>query len=115
MNKCHFIFDKTKRSKKFKKIVLQKYNNFSLKKSNIIVVAGGDGLMLKTIKKYFKYNKPFYGINCGSVGFLMNKYNSKKIYQRINRAIIVNIHPLQIITTNTSKKKNSYIFVIQFF
>ncbi len=73
MNKCHFIFDKTKRSKKFKKIVLQKYNNFSLKKSNIIIVAGGDGLMLKTIKKYFRYNKSFYGINCGSVGFLMEQ------------------------------------------
>ena len=73
MNKYHFIFDKTKRSKKFIKTVLQKHKNFSLKKSNIIIVAGGDGLMLKTIKKYFRYNKPFYGINCGSVGFLMNK------------------------------------------
>jgi NAD+ kinase len=83
MNKYHFIFDKTKRSKKFKKIVLQKYNNFSLKKSDIIIVAGGDGLMLKTIKKYFRYNKPFYGINCGSVGFLMNKYNSKKFTKEL--------------------------------
>ena len=83
MNKFHFIFDKTKKSKKFKKIVSQKYNNFSLKKSNVIIVAGGDGLMLKTIKKYFRYNKPFYGINCGSVGFLMNKYNSKKIIKKL--------------------------------
>ena len=40
MNKCHFIFDKTRRSKRFKKIVLQKYNNFSLKKSNVIIVEG---------------------------------------------------------------------------
>jgi NAD+ kinase len=111
MDKCHFIFDKTKRSKKFKKIVLQKYNNFSLKKSNVIIVAGGDGLMLKTIKKYFRYNKLFYVINCGSVGFLMNKYNSKKIYQRINRAKIVNIHPLQITTTNTGKKKNFFLAI----
>jgi len=111
MNKYHFIFDKTKRSKKFKKIVLQKYKNFSLKKSNIIVVAGGDGLMLKIIKKYFRYNKAFYGINCGSVGFLMNKYSSKKIYQKINKAKIVNIHPLQIITTNTSKKKNFFLAI----
>jgi len=111
MNKYHFIFDKTKRSKKFKKIVSQKYKNFSLKKSNIIIVAGGDGLMLKTIKKYFRYNKPFYGINCGSVGFLMNKYNSKAIDQKINKAKIVNIHPLQITTTNTSKKKNFFLAI----
>jgi NAD+ kinase len=83
MNKYHFIFDKTKRSKKVKKIVSRKYNNFSLKKSNVIIVAGGDGLMLKTIKKYFRYNKPFYGINCGSVGFLMNKYNSKKFTKEL--------------------------------
>ena len=73
MNKCHFVFDKTKKSKKFKKNVLKKYKNFSLKKANVIIIAGGDGLMLATIKKYFKYNKPFYGINCGSIGFLMNK------------------------------------------
>ncbi len=83
MNKYHFIFDKTKRSKRFKKIVSRKYKNFSLKKSNIIIVAGGDGLMLKTIKKYFRYNKSFYGINCGSVGFLMNKYNSKKFTKKL--------------------------------
>ena len=88
MNKCHFVFDKTKKSKKFKKNVLKKYKNFSLKKANVIIIAGGDGLMLATIKKYFKYNKPFYGINCGSIGFLMNKYSSKRIDQRINKAKI---------------------------
>jgi len=111
MNKYHFIFDKTKKSKKFKKIVSQKYKNFPLKKSNIIIVAGGDGLMLKTIKKYFRYNKPFYGINCGSVGFLMNKYNSEKIYRRINKAKIINIHPLQITTININKKKDFFLAI----
>ena len=111
MNKCHFVFDKTKKSKKFKKNVLKKYKNFSLKKANVIIIAGGDGLMLATIKKYFKYNKPFYGINCGSIGFLMNKYSSKRIDQRINKAKIVNIHPLQITTTSTSKKKNFFLAI----
>ena len=73
MNKYHFVFDKTKKANKLKKIIRQSYKSFSPKKSNVIVVAGGDGFMLRTIKKYYRLNKPFYGINCGLIGFLLNK------------------------------------------
>ena len=74
MNKCHFIFDNTKKSLKLKKKFLTKNKNYPISSSNVFVVLGGDGFMLQTLKKYQKYNKPFYGLNTGTFGFLMNKY-----------------------------------------
>ena len=96
MKKFNFIFDKSKRANSLKKIILKKYKNYPIKNSKVIVVGGGDGFMLKTIKKLYKYNKPFYGINCGSVGFLLNKYVSKEITARVNKAKITLIYPLQV-------------------
>ena len=61
--------------------------------------------MLKTMKKFNKFKKPFYGINCGSVGFLMNKYIMKKIEYKIKKANIIQINPLQIITRSKENKK----------
>ena len=70
--KLHFAIDKTNKAKIYKKILLKNYKNHSVKKSNTIVVVGGDGFMLETLKKFKNYKKPFYGLNKGSFGFLMN-------------------------------------------
>ena len=95
--KINFVFDNTKKAKN--KIILRRNKNISPKKSDVIVVAGGDGFMLKTMKKYYKLNKPFYGINCGLVGFLMNRYSTKTI-EKIKKSKIVTINPLEIKITN---------------
>ena len=72
MDKFHFIFDTNKKSQLLKKS-LKRYKKYSINKCHTIVVAGGDGFMLRILKKYYNFKKPFYGINCGTVGFLMNK------------------------------------------
>ena len=74
-------------------------------------MAGGDGFMLKTIKKFYKLNRAFYGINCGSMGFLLNKYISKKISRKINKAKLTTIYPLQISTTSKGKNRKSFLAV----
>ena len=111
MKKLNFIFDNTKTANALKKKVLSNYKNYSIKKSEIIVIGGGDGFMLKTIKKFYKLNKPFYGINCGSIGFLLNKYVSKDIHTKINRAKVTTIYPLQINTINKARKKKLFLAV----
>ena len=111
MKKCTFIFDNTKKAKNLKRIILRKYKNYSVKKSEVIVVAGGDGFMLKNMKKFYKFNKAFYGINCGSIGFLLNKYISKKISKKINKAKATTIYPLQVKTVSKGKNKKSFLAI----
>ena len=112
MKKLHFVFDKAnKKSQNLKRILLKKYNSFSPLKSECIVVAGGDGFMLNTLKRYSKIKKPFYGINCGTFGFLMNKYFSKGIEKKINKARKTLINPLELVTVDKKNKKRKLIAV----
>jgi NAD+ kinase len=106
MTKIYFTFDKTIKSQKLKKLLLCQYKNTPVKNAEIIVVAGGDGYMLKTIKKYILYKIPFYGINCGSFGFLMNQYDSKNLERKIKNAKKTIINPLYISSSNKKHKKN---------
>ena len=73
-DKVYLAFDRTKASLKIKSILIKKVNITTLGKSNIIIVLGGDGFMLQTLKKLHKYKKPFYGINSGNDGFLMKRW-----------------------------------------
>ena len=111
MKKFNFVFDHTKKSKKLKKLISKKYKNVTAKNCEVIIVCGGDGFMLKTMKKYYVYNKPFYGINCGLIGFLMNKYIFKNLEDKVNRAKLTIINPLQIKTISTRNKKKSFLAI----
>ena len=104
MNKYHFIFDKAKRSQKLKKF-FKKYKNYTINKCNIVVVAGGDGFMLRVLKKYYKSKKPFYGINCGTIGFLMNKFHQTNLEKRIKKTKMFSINPLEISVINSNGKQ----------
>ena len=110
MYKYHFIFDKTKQSQSLKKS-LRKHKNHPIKKSDIIVVAGGDGFMIRTIKKYYKTEKPFYGVNCGTIGFLMNKRQIVDLDKRIKNSKKFIIHPLQIQIQNSNGKKSKILAI----
>jgi NAD+ kinase len=61
--KFYLVFDKTKNSLKIKNFLNKKIQTTNLKKSDIIIVLGGDGFMLQTLKRLYKFKKPFYGIN----------------------------------------------------
>jgi NAD+ kinase len=103
--KLHFIFDKTKKALEFKTFVKKKYKNFSILESDCLIVAGGDGFMLQVLKKYYKYNKNFYGVNCGSYGFLMNKKSNQNLEIKISKAKKTIINPLEVIAKTSNQKK----------
>tara|TARA_Y100000590_G_scaffold341607_1_gene389825 strand:- start:2300 stop:3076 length:777 start_codon:yes stop_codon:yes gene_type:complete len=103
VKKIHFVIDNTYKANLFKKKIYKKYKNFSPKISDAIVVLGGDGFMLQTLKKYQKYNKPFYGMNLGTFGFLMNKFKPQNIEKTISKSKLVSISPLE---AKISNKKN---------
>ena len=96
------VSDKNSRSSKIKNAVLKKIKAYSLSKSNLIIVIGGDGFMLQTLKKYNKFKKPFYGINSGNYGFLMNKFSKKTNYKNLINGRLVSISPLEMSVKNKS-------------
>ena len=104
MNKI--ISDKNSKSQKIKSFLLKKLKNNKLK-SNFFIVIGGDGFMLKTLKRNIKSSRVFYGINSGNYGFLMNKFSSKNIIKNLFKAKMISIFPLEmkVITKNGISKK----------
>ncbi len=107
MYKPLIIFDKNFKSQKIKKKLLKIFQKNSIKKSNIVIVIGGDGFMLQTLKKNKNKDKFFYGINSGNFGFLMNKFSEKFILKNLVKAKTIIVSPLEMIvfTKNKIKKK----------
>lgn len=64
--------------------------------AQVIVVLGGDGFMLQTLHAYMKMRLPFYGVNCGTVGFLMNQYVLEDLCSRISHARKATLYPLHM-------------------
>ena len=105
------ISDQNKKSEKIKHKILKQVKISSLKKSEIIIVIGGDGFMLQTLKKLYKLRKSFYGINSGDYGFLMNKFHEKKILRNILNTDLVKISPLQMVVKNRNRKYKKSIAI----
>lgn len=70
------------------------YGDILPEDADVIVALGGDGLMLQMLHRFMNMNKPIYGMNRGSVGFLMNEYDPENLRKRIAKAEIETIHPL---------------------
>ena len=106
MIKPVIISDKNSKSIKIKNYILKILKKEKLKKKNVVIVIGGDGFMLKTLKNNKKSKKSFYGINSGTYGFLMNKFNNKSFIKNLAKAKTINISPLEmsVITNNKIKK-----------
>ena len=104
MKNIQIISDKNLRSLRIKKSLLNILKKAKPKKSNTIIVIGGDGFMLQTLKKNKNSRKQFYGINSGNYGFLMNKFSEKKIIKNLSKANIVSISPLEMIVKNKSNQ-----------
>jgi len=106
MNKPIIISDINLKSLKIKKQISKILNKEKIKKSNIIIVIGGDGFMLQTLKKNKESKKSFYGINSGNYGFLMNKFSNKLMIKNLAKAKTVNISPLEMsVKTKNNMRK----------
>ena len=111
MTKLQIIYDKNKKSSKIKNLLIKKINKEQFKKENLIIVIGGDGFMLQTLKKNKNSKKQFYGINSGNYGFLMNKFSSKNIIKNLFKANVVSISPLEMIVKNKNNQTRKSIAI----
>jgi len=111
MKKIQIISDKNLKSLKIKINLLKILSSSKIKKHNIIVVIGGDGFMLQTLKKNKHSKKFFYGINSGNYGFLMNKFSSKKIFKNLFKAKMISISPLEMTVINNKNQTKKYLAI----
>ena len=102
MIKLSIISDKNKQSLKIKLFLEKKIKTYTLIKSDLIIVIGGDGFMLQTLKKFYKLKKSFYGINSGDYGFLMNKFSLKNTIKNLSKVKMISISPLEMTVKNKS-------------
>ena len=85
---------------------LYEHINHDPSKADAIVALGGDGLMLQTLHSYLHSGIPIYGMNRGSVGFLMNEYSEEKLLERLGSAEISRVHPLSMVAYDANGKQS---------
>ena len=77
----------------------------------MIIALGGDGSMLETQHRLLGRNLPVYGMNCGSVGFLMNDYREEGLLQRLAEAQAAVLHPLRMCATCADGKRSEALAI----
>ena len=80
-------------------------------KPDVIVALGGDGFMLQVLHRYMHRKIPVYGMNCGSVGFLLNTYNSVQLEERIRESRHSVLHPLVMYTRTVDGKERQELAI----
>jgi NAD+ kinase len=81
-----------------------RYGEFDTDKAQVIVALGGDGFMLEALHDQLGHGRPIYGMNRGSVGFLMNEYSEDGLLERINAAERAVIHPLIMLAVDAQRR-----------
>ncbi|MEM7492002.1 MAG: NAD kinase [Pseudomonadota bacterium] len=76
--------------------LLRRYGEISEDDADVVVALGGDGAMLDALRRRFEDHKPVYGMNRGTVGFLMNEYDEDGLLERIDRAERATLNPLSM-------------------
>ena len=111
MNKITIISDTNKKSLRIKSFISKNIKKYKFLKSNLIIVIGGDGFMLKVLKKNKNSTKSFYGINSGNYGFLMNKFSPKHTIKNFSKAKMISISPLEMIVKNKKGQIKKFIAI----
>lgn len=103
--KIAIIYSNTRESIKIAKEVKKYFLPTPPEKSDLIIVIGGDGSLLHALHAHIDLNIPFYGINSGSVGFLMNSFHSEKFLNTIQQTKYTKLHPLEMKAINSNGKE----------
>jgi NAD+ kinase len=100
--KLHFVAVQSPEAQAALANLRQQYDDVGPDKADTVVALGGDGFMLQTLHAFLGRGKPIYGMNQGSVGFLLNEYNENKLAERLERAEQATIHPLRMRATGAA-------------
>jgi NAD+ kinase len=94
-----FVAADTDEARQAREALGARYRHVEPEVAEVIVALGGDGLMLETLHANMARDVPIYGMNCGTVGFLMNEYREAGLVERLSQASLVELHPLRMRAT----------------
>lgn len=109
--KIAFVATNTEQARKARAVLESQYAHVAASKADVIVAIGGDGFMLETLHRFMNRDVPIFGLNQGSVGFLMNEFNDDDLVSRVAVAEGVTIHPLRMTVKTAAGKQRRAIAV----
>ena len=111
VKKITFIASDTNQATEAKKKLTELYGNSDIKEAEFIVALGGDGQMLQVLHQFIGSGIPIYGMNCGSIGFLMNELSFDNLDKKLENSEMTEINPLKMSVTDISGKEHTEIAI----
>ena len=109
--KLTFLASEDLEAKEAQHKLRERYRDFGVEEANVVVALGGDGFMLQTLKNLSAKKVSVYGMNKGTVGFLMNTFNIDNLEERIHLAKEEIVNPLKMIATKLDGKKEEELAI----
>ncbi|KFC67554.1 putative inorganic polyphosphate/ATP-NAD kinase precursor [Bosea sp. LC85] len=100
-----FVASETPEAEAALEKLVARYGNADCDSADVIVALGGDGLMLQTLHRFIGTGKPIYGMNRGSVGFLMNEFRERGLTKRLESAHRSIVHPLSMLAIDENGRE----------
>ena len=111
VKKITFIASETAQATEAKDKLIGLYGNSDIDDAEFIVALGGDGQMLQVLHQFIGSGIPIYGMNCGSIGFLMNELSFDHLDQKLENSEMTEINPLKMSVIDISGKEHIEIAI----
>lgn len=106
MDRISFVSSGTPEAEAAAATLRERYGDAGFDQASVVVALGGDGLMLQTLHRAMSGKVPVYGMNFGSVGFLMNEFSSDSLAERLAAAKPTHIYPLEMVVKQADGTEN---------
>lgn len=105
-NRIAFIASPTDDARHAAAALMRRYDSVPPEEADVVVALGGDGLMLQALHRFMEAGTPIYGMNRGTVGFLMNEYREDGLVERLETTKRSVIHPLLMETIDVEGRRH---------
>ena len=109
--KIAFVASDVEEAQAGRQALAMRYGDCPPGSADVIVALGGDGLMLQTLHRFINDRIPIYGMNRGSVGYLMNEYSEEMLEERLAKSEINKVHPLSMIAYDGAGKAHKSLAI----
>ncbi|MAZ03345.1 MAG: NAD kinase [Sneathiella sp.] len=103
--KIYFTASESEDAQAAKETLIERYGHVPAGEADVIVALGGDGFMLETMHSFMSSRTPIYGMNKGTIGFLLNKYEEANLIERLEAGQITELHPLRMVAVDMHGQK----------